>query len=52
MPREQNTFTFNVSTSDKSNMELLRAIRADCRKNGQSFTWVCLKALRDYYENK
>jgi len=48
--RTQTTHTFNVSNHDKLNTELMVEIKERCKKQGVSFTWYCLQAIKIYEE--
>lgn len=48
----QSIYTFSVSDRDKKNQELVEEIKAECRKTGRSFSFVCVEALRQYKEAK
>ena len=48
----QKIHTFAVSEHDKENMELVDKIKSDCKRNGISFTFVCLQALKQYTDEQ
>lgn len=47
---ENHIFSFSVSSQDGSRLELIQAIKENCRRTGQSFSYVCLEALKQYTE--
>lgn len=49
---EQEIHTFSVKSADKKNSDLIKKLRADCKAQGRSFSFIVLEALKEKYDRK
>jgi len=48
----QKVLSFSVSKNDTANIKLVNELKKECKRTGQNFSWVILKALSQYVNGK
>lgn len=48
----QQIYTFSVSESDTKRKQIIEEIKEDCRRQGRSFSFVCIEALIKWKEQQ
>ena len=46
----QPIFTFSVSENDTDNLERVKRLKEQCKKQGRSFSYIVLTAIKRYEE--
>lgn len=49
---EQEIHTFSVKSSDKKSSDLIKELRAACKAQGRTFSFLILEALKEKYDRK
>lgn len=49
---EQEIHTFSVKSSDKKSADLIKELRAACKAQGRTFSFIILEALKEKYDRE
>lgn len=49
---EQEIHTFSVKSSDKKSSDLIKELRAACKAQGRTFSFLILEALKEKYDRE